>query len=98
MPIYVYQIVTPQGDGAIFEMLQPLHAPALTRKPDTGEPVRRVITAPNLPLRHGGSSLKNHLSSSNLARHGFTRYEREGPGRYVRTAGDAAAPAVIAAS
>ncbi len=58
MPIYVYQIVTPQGDGAIFEMLQPLHAPALTRKPDTGEPVRRVITAPNLPLRHGGSSLK----------------------------------------
>ncbi|MSU52822.1 MAG: hypothetical protein EXS41_05425 [Opitutaceae bacterium] len=67
----------------------------LTRLPGSGEPVRRVITTPNLPLKHGDGALENQLQPANLAKHGFTRYEREGKGRYVKTDGDPAAPKVL---
>ena len=53
MPLYTYQIVTPGEDGPVVEFLQPLGASALERHPETGESLRRIITAPNLPLRHG---------------------------------------------
>ena len=54
-----------------------------------------VITAPHLPLKPGASTLKNQLQPANLTKHGFTRYEREGKGRYVKTVGDPAAPTVL---
>lgn len=93
MPIYSFQIVTPAGDGAIIEIFQPLEAPVLTRHPATGVPLRKLITAPNLPLKHGHSAEKTKLSDANVARHGFTKYVREGKGRYVKTAGsDTRAP------
>ena len=92
MPIYTYQIITPSGNGVTFELMQRLDEPPLTRLPGSGEPVKRVITAPNLPLKHGASALKNQLHPANHAKHGFTRYEREGQGRYVKTAGNPAAP------
>jgi predicted nucleic acid-binding Zn ribbon protein len=93
MPIYSYQIVTPAGDGAIIEIFQPLESLPLTRHPDTGVPLRKLITAPNLPLKHGSSAEKTKLSDANVARHGFTKYVREGKGRYVKTAGhDSRAP------
>ena len=95
MPIYVYQIITPEGDGPTFEIMQRIDEPALTHLPHSGEPVRRLVTAPNLPLKHGASAQKSKLDPANLARHGFTRYEKEGKGRYVKTAGDARAPSVI---
>lgn len=95
MPIYIYQLITPDGDGPTFEFMQGVNEPPLTRLPFSGEPIRRVITAPNLPLKHGASATKSKLDPANLAKHGFTRYEKEGTGRYVKTAGDAAAPSVI---
>lgn len=95
MPIYVYQVLTPDGDGPTFEVMQRIDEPPLTNMPGSGEPVRRVITAPNLPLKHGTASAKNQLAPANLAKHGFTRYQREGRGRYVKTAGDPAAPSVL---
>lgn len=95
MPIYVYQVLTPAGDGPIFEAMQRLDEPPLTQRPNSGEPVCRVITAPNLPLKHGPTVVKNQLAPANLAKHGFIRYEREGQGRYVKTAGDPTAPKIL---
>jgi hypothetical protein len=95
MPAYLYQVVTPAGDGAVLEVTQSVHDAPLTVHPETGEPLRRIYTAPNLPLRHGDVATRAALSDASIARHGFTKYVREGRGRYVKTAGDAAAPGVI---
>ncbi len=96
MPIYTYQIITSAGDGAVIEIFQPLDAPPLTRHPDSGAPLRKLITAPNLPLQHGSSAEKAKLSDANVARHGFTKYVRDGQGRYVKTAGtDSRAPSEL---
>jgi hypothetical protein len=93
MPLYTYQITTPASDGAIIEIFQSLGTAPLTHDPATGAPVRKLITAPNLPLKHGASAEKTKLSDANLHRSGFTKYVREGKGRYVKTAGtDARAP------
>lgn len=96
MPIYTYQLVTPAGDGAVIEIFQPIDAAPLTHHPDTGVPLRKLITAPNLPLKYGRSAEKTRLSDSNVARHGFTKYVREGKGHYVKTAGgDSRAPSEL---
>ena len=45
MPTYVYEIVKPDGTGGDrFEVLQRISEPPLAAHPETGEPVRRVIT------------------------------------------------------
>lgn len=45
MPIYEYEVLdqhgTPKG---IFETMQKMSEPALTRHPVTGEPVRRILS------------------------------------------------------
>ena len=49
MPIYVYEVITENGeDGEQFELLRSFDEPALTEHPETGEPVRRVLSAPNI--------------------------------------------------
>ncbi len=92
MPIYVYEVI---ATGEVFEVSQRLADPRLTVHPVSGEPVRRVITAPNLTLHHSDAANRTKLSGNNLARHGFTKYEKAGGGRYVKTAGDPAAPKEI---
>ena len=50
MPIYVYEIILPGGkDGPRFEYRQKSSDPPLRKHPETGQPVRRIIQAPNLP-------------------------------------------------
>ena len=45
MPTYVYETVCPEGTEPVrFEVKQSMLEPALTAHPDTGVPVRRVIT------------------------------------------------------
>jgi len=45
MPTYVYETVLPDGSGGErFERVEPMAAASLERHPDTGVPVRRVIT------------------------------------------------------
>lgn len=88
MPLYTYQIVTPTGDGPVIEFLQALGAPQLERHPGTGQPLRKLIATPNLPLRHGEAVTRDKLSDTNLARHGFTKYVRTGRGQFERTVGD----------
>jgi len=95
MPIYVYETIPSDGsEPTRFEIMQRIADPALTEHPETGSPVRRVITAPALALKHASGREREVLSDSNLSRHGFSRYERAGDGTYERTAGKAGPPRI----
>lgn len=92
MPTYVYQILhkdgTPPDPGDFFEIQQRVGEPPLEQHPITGEPVKKVFTAPNLPTRYNEKAQKSKLTSQNLESHGFTRYEKDkSTGEYHRTAG-----------
>ena len=88
MPLYVYEVVTPDGSpGATFEMLQPMRAAPLTVHPDTGEPVRRVIGVPNAPTAWTDSQGKTVTSDKNLERLGFTKYVKGDSGKYQKRFG-----------
>lgn len=87
MPTYVYEILDKKGrpTGRTFEHVQSIMADALTKHPETGEPVRRAIVAPNLGLN--ASNAKARLSNKNLERLGFTKYENRGKGYMEKVAG-----------
>ena len=86
-PIYVYETLPGERQKPTrFEVTQHISDPALTEHPETGQPVRRVITAPALALKHSSRREREVLSDENLSRHGFSRYERTGEGTYERTA------------
>jgi hypothetical protein len=75
MPLYLYEIVYPDGTGGEqFEWIQPISAAALTEHPETGAPVRRVIGTPNAPRSWTDSQGKAKTSDGNLERLGFTKY------------------------
>ena len=45
MPTYVYAIIRPDGsDGETFEVFQRMSDPPLEKHPETGQPVRRVLS------------------------------------------------------
>jgi predicted nucleic acid-binding Zn ribbon protein len=88
MPTYVYVVVHEDGtEGEPFEVVQKMDEPALEEHPETGKPVRRVPTMPNLPLNHSDAAEKSKLSNKNLDRLGFTKYEKAGDGHYEKKAG-----------
>ena len=43
MPTYVYETIPKKGKPRRFELWQSIKAEALTKHPETGEPVRRLI-------------------------------------------------------
>ena len=88
MPVYVYEVILEDDEpGHVFEVTQRMSDPPLTHHPTTGQPVRRVITAPNIASRYTSYHEKKRLSNENLAAKGFTKYEKAGDGQYVKTAG-----------
>jgi predicted nucleic acid-binding Zn ribbon protein len=101
MPTYVYQEILPDGsDGEAFEYIQRMSDAALQVHPKTGNPVRKVFSAPNVSTKYTEGSTKNKLSDENIEKNGFTRYERDKvTGRYNKTAGkDKRAPDVVDAT
>ena len=62
--------------------------PPLAKHPESGQPVRRLVTRPNLSLQWSEASDKNKLSDKNLGRLGFTKYENTGGGRFEKRTGD----------
>ena len=89
MPIYVYEVVLPDGTGGEqFELLEPMAASPLTTHPETGQPVRRVFGSPNAPRAWTDSQGKAKVSDKNLAAKGFTKYVKTGDGTYEKTTGD----------
>jgi len=96
MPTYVYQVINKDGsDGEVFEVVQRMADKPLTKHPESGLPVRRIIQAPNLPNTWSDHATNQKLSNKNLDRLGFTKYERAGDGNYEKKAGSG--PNVISA-
>jgi len=88
MPLYTYQIVTPDGSlGETFDVMRSMSDPPLTHHPETGQAVKRVYT----PVHIAGMTNELHkrtlMKDSNLEKNGFTAYRRNGKGHYERTAG-----------
>ena len=49
MPTYAYAVIKPDGtDGDPFEVFQRITDEPLTKHPETGEPVRRLVVAPQV--------------------------------------------------
>lgn len=91
MPMYEYVVIRKDGsEGERFEVMQSMQAVPLTKHPDTGEPVRRVISRTAPPKVLGGTrQTKPDLSDRKLEQLGFTKYKKTGgPGRkYEKVAG-----------
>jgi hypothetical protein len=80
MPMYEYVVIQPDGsEGAPFEVIQSMSAPPLAKHPETGAPVRRIISRTATPKVIGGTrQTKPDLSDNNLERLGFTKYKKTG--------------------
>jgi hypothetical protein len=77
MPTYVYEHdkhIKQCGIGREFEIEQPLTAPALTKCPDCGHPVHRLICPP--------LGIRTPRSNSDLRSLGFTKLVRRDKGIY----------------
>ena len=81
MPIYVYRVVSsdPNAPERTFEVRQSMKDAPLTVHPETGEPVERVICAPQV---------KTPTGNSDIAAAGFTKYKKTSDGSYERLAGN----------
>jgi predicted nucleic acid-binding Zn ribbon protein len=85
MPLYVYRVIRSKSAAKsdetdeTFEVRQSIHDPPLTKHPETGEPVERVICAPNISVGKLGNAALNSA--------GFTKYTRRSDGTYEREAG-----------
>jgi predicted nucleic acid-binding Zn ribbon protein len=88
MPTYVYEVVLPDGKpGERFEVSQGMNDPPLAVHPQTGAPVRRVLTAPNIAGRYTEAAATKSMSDKNLERLGFTKYVKSSDGTYEKTVG-----------
>ncbi|MCP4833585.1 MAG: FmdB family transcriptional regulator [Phycisphaera sp.] len=89
MPTYDYAVIKDDGTlGESFEVFQAMSDAPLEKHPETGEPVKRLVSAPGLALNHSDSNEKSKLSDSNLDRLGFTKYQRSGDNTWDKTAGN----------
>lgn len=88
MPIYVYEVLNQSGQVIeTIEMLQSMSEPPLTHHPETGQSVRRVLTAPNVTGKWSDGKMGASLSDKNLEAKGFTKYVKSGDGRYEKAVG-----------
>jgi predicted nucleic acid-binding Zn ribbon protein len=89
MPLYVYEVVTADDSpGEQFEVFQSMAEEPLTKHPQTGQPVRRVLCAPAIGGQWSDSAMKRSVSDDKkLDKMGFTKYVKAGDGRYEKRAG-----------
>ncbi len=89
MPVYVYEVIREDGQpGERFEITQRMSEDALTTHPETGEPVRRVITAAAIGTRWMDMNMERSMKDDKkLDKLGFTKYEKMGNGKYEKKFG-----------
>jgi len=89
MPVYLYQVINKDGSpGEQFEVVQKMADDALTKHPETGEPVKRVITAPAIGTRWMDMNMERSAKDDDkLKKLGFTKYEKSGDGKYTKSYG-----------
>ncbi len=86
MPIYVYELIEDPSER--FEVMQKISDEPLTKHPETGQPVRRVIQAPFIGGRWSDGAMHRAVSDDKkLDRLGFTKYVKAGDGYYEKRAG-----------
>lgn len=89
MPLYVYaEVLENGGTGTPFEVLQSISDEPLTTHPETGRPVRRLLTAPKISKPWSSKDTATKLDNKNLEKMGFTKYVKNGKGGYEKTCGD----------
>ncbi|MDB5385413.1 MAG: hypothetical protein JWM11_1059 [Planctomycetaceae bacterium] len=89
MPMYVYEVLDDQGNVCdVFEIIQKITEPPLTRHPETGQPLRMSITAPFVAKKTHGDLPKGDISDRNLEKLGFTKYKKRREGGYDKVVGD----------
>lgn len=89
MPLYQYEFVTNDGSqGQQFELFQSMSEEPLTKHPETGQPVRRVLCAPAIGGKWSDSAMSRSVADDKkLDRLGFTKYVKSGDGTYEKRAG-----------
>ncbi|MCI0357574.1 MAG: zinc ribbon domain-containing protein [Planctomycetaceae bacterium] len=89
MPLYDYEVITTDGSpGEKFELFQRMADPPLTKHPETGQPIRRVFSAPAIGGKWSESAMaKSVADDKKLDRLGFTKYVKSGDGTYEKRAG-----------
>ena len=98
MPLYSYEVIGEDGaPGEIIELLQGMDDPPLTRHPETGTPIRRLIPSARVAGKNTDRAINSTLrDNKRLEQLGFTKYERAGKGVMERKAGTKG-PKVISA-
>ena len=89
MPIYEYVILNNDGsEGETFEVLQKIADAPLKKHPQSGKPVRRIMSSPSVKKQYSGGPIKGDTSNKNLERLGFTKYQKSKAGTYEKILGD----------
>jgi predicted nucleic acid-binding Zn ribbon protein len=89
MPLYQYEVVTDDDSpGEQLEIFQSMAEEPLTRHPQTGQPIRRVLCAPAIGGKWSDGAMSRSVADDKkLDRLGFTKYVKAGDGRYEKRAG-----------
>ena len=88
MPLYEYVILNEDAsEGSTFEVLQRISDPPLKRHPQTGQKVRRIMSAPSVKKQYSGGPIRGDTSNKNLERLGFTKYQKSKTGTYEKVVG-----------
>jgi len=96
MPVYVYEVIEDDGSaGERFEVVQSMRDDPLSTHPVSGKRVRKLVLAPNIAAKYTPGQTAKRLSNDNIAKAGFTKYERDKlTGRYHRVAGKDGPPTI----
>jgi predicted nucleic acid-binding Zn ribbon protein len=89
MPLYLYEVVnSDDSPGEQFEVFQSMADEPLTKHPQTGQPVRRVLCAPAIGGKWSEGAMNRSVADDKkLGRMGFTKYVKAGDGVYEKRAG-----------
>ena len=89
MPLYEYVILNNDGsEGETFEVLQKIADPPLKKHPQSGKPVKRIMSSPSVKKQYSGGPIKGDISNKNLEKLGFTKYQKSKTGTYEKILGD----------
>ena len=92
MAVFQYVVLNGKTTPDFIEIEQASGEKALSHHPITGEPIKRVLSAPSLTLKHSSEKESKILSHDNLVKNGFSIFEKDSStGSYSQTIGQSKA-------